>query len=432
MSWKEQAVSMRLDDGKTWREIAIALQPYFPGKDLHQIQDTVRRDVRRSERYKAVMLTHPNDKPEPGASTEWKDGRLISDRLIEICETDEITPEFLLRAHNLKPEKWQVISYRNNYWHSQIKGGKRLVMYQSRLTVKPKADGISLDEIDKHFAQMDRKYRKPEVIVPKRDARMMAEVNIADLHLGKLCWHGDTGGNYDSKIARDMFYGMIGEIAEQLRRNPLEYITFVWTNDFFNSDTIDKTTTAGTPQDTDVRWQKMFNMGVDMLVAATDILAGIAPVKMFYTASNHDELNAYHAIKYLSAWFRNDHRVEIDTDAKPRKYLLYGSTLLGFGHGDKEGPGGTKDKASRLASMVPIEAPELWGQSRYREFHAAHLHSEQMIQEINGVIVRRISAPTAADTYHTTSGYLGAVRKAQSFLYDKERGLMQIINTPVA
>lgn len=62
MSWKEQAVRMRLDEGKTWREIAIALQPYFPGKDLHQIQDAVRRDVRRSERWN-------EEKNEPNGPT---------------------------------------------------------------------------------------------------------------------------------------------------------------------------------------------------------------------------------------------------------------------------------------------------------------------------------------------------------------------------
>lgn len=49
--WKREAVHMRLDEGRTWREIAEALQPHFPGKDLHQIQDIVRRDVRRSERW---------------------------------------------------------------------------------------------------------------------------------------------------------------------------------------------------------------------------------------------------------------------------------------------------------------------------------------------------------------------------------------------
>jgi hypothetical protein len=235
-----------------------------------------------------------------------------------------------------------------------------------------------------------------------------------------------------------MYYRIIAEIVEDLRAVPLEYLTFVWSNDFFNIDTIAQTTTAGTPQDTDVRWQKMYNIGCEMLIGGMDMLTRMGTDKprvrtrTFYTPSNHDEVNGYHALQHLAAWFRNDPNIEINTDAYPRKYQLYGNTLIGYGHGDKEGGNGTKDKASRLASMMPIEVPALWGQSQFREFHVGHLHSEQMIQEINGVIVRRISSPTAADTWHTMSGYLGSVRKAQTFIYDRERGLKQVINTPVA
>jgi hypothetical protein len=290
--------------------------------------------------------------------------------------------------------------------------------------------GIDLAELDRHFAELNRENFTPPTIRPIIGS-LMAEVNIADLHLGKLCWHGDTPEDYDYKIARDTYYRIIGEIAEQLKGKPIEYITFVWANDFFNADTIEQTTTGGTRQDCDVRWQKMYNVGVEMLVRGVEMLEDIAPIKTFYTPSNHDEIGGYLALKYLEAWFRQDPNVSVDTDAYPRKYQLYGNTLIGYCHGSTENSRGNKDKASRLASLMPIEARKLWGQAQFYEMHAAHLHSEQMIQEINGVIVRRISSPTALDTWHTVSGYLGAVRKAQTFIYDKERGLVQTINTPV-
>lgn len=54
-----------------------------------------------------------------------------------------------------------------------------------------------------------------------------------------------------------------------------------------------------------------------------------------------------------------------------------------------------------------------------------------MTEEINGVIVRRISSPTAPDTWHTVSAYMGSVRKAQVFVCDRERGLKHVINTPI-
>ena len=143
-------------------------------------------------------------------------------------------------------------------------------------------------------------------------------------------------------------------------------------------------------------------------------------------------MTGYHALKYLEAWFRHDDNVEIDTSAMIRKYMLYGKTLIGYTHGDKEkGQNGSKEKASKLASVMPLEAKDLWSKANYYEMHTAHLHSEHAIHEINGVIVRRISSPTATDTWHKESGYIGAVRKVQTFIYEREKGLLQTINTPV-
>lgn len=430
--WKAEAEKLRFDEGKEWAEVAAGVKHMLPNTPETKLIDKVRRALRNRDRYKREMpqSQSPLDNYKETVKLN-SDGTKESDRLIEIGHGQEITPELLLKAHNLNPDEWEITSYRNNYWHSQVRGGKRMVMYQSKVTCKPKKDGLSLKHIDRHFKKLDRTHFIPQIKQIKKQGNMMAEVNIADLHLGKLCWHGDTGNNYDYKIARDIFNNVISDVYHELALKPLEYIIFVWSNDFFNSDTITNTTTAGTQMHNDVRWQKLFNVGVEMLVNGITMLSQIAPVKTFYTPSNHDEVNGYHALKYLEAWFRKDRNVQICTDAKPRQYHLYGVTLLGYGHGDKEKGKGSKEKASRLASCMPIEVPHLWAKAKFREFHAGHLHSEQMIQEINGVIVRRISAPTANDTWHTQSGYIGSTRKAQTFIYDKARGLRHIFNTPV-
>lgn len=422
-----QAEQLYRKYGRNWSCIADEMMPLFPGLKHFEVKEKIRSHVRR-----APYFRQQKQEDFQRSSIEYKsDGSIISEKFIVVRDGDEMTPEYIIEAHGLKPSAWEVVSYKNNFWNSQIKGGAKQISYQSKLTVKPRKGGVDLAEIDKHFAALDRKHFVPPIIKPML-GDMMAEVNIADLHLGKLCWHGDTPENYDYKIARDTYYRIIGEVCEEIKGKPLEYILFVWSNDFFNSDNEEKTTTAGTPQDTDIREKKLFNVGCEILVRGVEMLSDIAPVKTFYTPSNHDALTGYHALKYLEAWFRRDPNIEINTDAYPRKYLLYGNTLLGFCHGDKEESKGTKERASRLASLMPLEAAHLWGQARYREMHSAHLHSEQMIQEINGVIVRRISSPTALDTWHTQSGYVGAVRKAQTFLYGRERGLMQVINTPVA
>lgn len=425
-SWKAVAERLYEKHGRDWSHIADEMMPLFPGLKHFEVKEKIRSHIRRTPQFK-----QKKQEDFHRSSVEYKsDGCIISEKFIVVRDGEDMTPEFIIEAHGLKPSAWEVVSYKNNFWNSQIKGGAKQISYQSKLTVKPRKCGIDLAEIDKHFRELERK-RFSVPVAKCVQGSMMAEVNIADLHLSKLCWHGDTPENYDHKIAKEMFFSIVAEIVEQLRRKPIEQILFVWSNDFFNSDNEEKTTTAGTPQDTDVRNKKMFNVGWEMLVRAIEMLSEIAPVKTFYTPSNHDEETAYHAIGVLKAWFRNDPNVTVDLDAYPRKYELYGNTLIGFTHGDKENDKGSKEKASRLASLMPIEARELWSKAAYAEMHAAHLHSEQMIAEINGVIVRRIASPTALDTYHTTHGYVGAVRKVQTFLYDKERGLVQIINTPV-
>jgi hypothetical protein len=411
--------------------IDIMQRGYFPELDTYRVREKLRSFYRKTPEYKA---SHSIDTQPTNSTVEYRaDGTTVSSRVIELSEGQEMTPEFIISAHGLDAAKWEVISYVNNFWNAQIKGGKKILMYQSKLSVRPNKKGLSFKDIDKLYAKLDRKAKPiPVSYVPKSNG-LEAEVNIADLHLGKLCWWGDTDNNYDYKIAQKSFNTIINEICEELRRLPIAKITFVWANDFFNIDTITNTTTAGTPQDVDIRWPKLFDKGSELLISGILTLREIAPVFTFYTRSNHDEVTGYHLAKLIEAYFRNDNSVTVDTRPLPRKYFLLGCVLVGFGHGDKEGikDGGTKDKASRLASCMPIEAPELWAKAKYREFHAAHLHSEQMIQEINGVIVRRISSPTATDTYHKQSGFLGAVRKAQTFIYHPTRGVVHIINTPV-
>jgi hypothetical protein len=436
----------------------VLLARYFPDKRLdvrfaEQFKERIWGFLRHTDEYKALKAAQksPGLTPEEiddqqlqakieaerrksDGVEEKSDGTRESDRLITICENEEMTPDFLMKAHNLDPERWEVVTYRNNYWHSQKKGGKLLVMYQSKLTVKPR-ETVTMEHIEEFFAELDRSYAPPRIKPRIQDGVYMAEVNIADLHYGKLCWHGDTGNDFDHKIAKKMFYDIIARIKAELEGRPLEYITFVWSNDFFNSDTPEKTTTAGTQQDTDLRWQKLFDNGVQMLIDAMTELSQInggTIVKTFYTRSNHDEQNSYFALKVLWAWFRLDCLVEIDTSPLARKYQLYGNTLIGYTHGDKEkDQKGGKEKVSRLAGLMPIEAHELWGKAKFKEMHTAHLHSEHATEGLNGVIVRRISSPTATDVWHYQSGYVGAVRKAQTFIYHKELGLLNTINTPV-
>ena len=154
MSWKEEAERLRFDDGLSWTEITTKMKKHFPDLTERQVHEKIRSYIRTTDRYKKAKGEPAQPKPYRSSIEYRNDGSLISDKIIEICENQKMTPEFLLEAHGLSVLEWDVISYKNNYWHSQVKGGTRLVMYQSKITVKPKANGISLEEIDKHLLNL--------------------------------------------------------------------------------------------------------------------------------------------------------------------------------------------------------------------------------------------------------------------------------------
>lgn len=355
-----------------------------------------------------------------------KDGSHTSEKLLEMSNEQSKDVNYLLSAHGYDSRDWELTSARNNIWNSYSKVDGVLTLYSSKIVTRPrKDDDIAIEEIKEFFTDLHKDYRSPVHITPlnySKDGKML-ELNIADLHLGKLCWNGNSGDHYDEKIAEERFFHILNDVIERTKGHKLDKILFVFSNDFFHFDNLAKTTTGGTPQDTNLQYKQMYKLGCTMLVKAIDLLLEIAPVETFYIGSNHDKVTSYFAIENLGSWYRNEPNVTIDTDPKTRRYVEFGNSLIQFSHGHSE--------KKRLGTTMQVEAREAWGRTLFHEVHAAHIHSEKTVIEDNGVIIRNVSSPTGTDTWHYESGYVGAVKKAQSFLWDRENGLELIINTPV-
>jgi hypothetical protein len=97
--------------------------------------------------------------------------------------------------------------------------------------------------------------------------------------------------------------------------------------------------------------------------------------------------------------------------------------MVGFSHG-KEG------RKSRLEKIMQVEQPEMWGATRFREMHLGDQHHEK-VWETGGIIFRRIPTITETDAWHNEKAFKGAVRKAQAFVWDKNKGIVDIVNSVV-
>lgn len=352
-----------------------------------------------------------------------KDGTLTSDKLIAIKEDELKNPSSLLKAHGFDVKEWELVSARNNVWNVYSKQDGIQELYSSKIVVKPRTN-ISLEEIEEFYNELVNTYSSPIVKKYENKNGLLFELPIVDLHLGKFSTSDIVKDEYNTQIARDCFNKVIDTCISRLKGVNIEKIIFPIGNDFFHFDTVGTTTTGGTPQDTDMKYQTLFKSGVLLLIDGITKLSNElkAPIEVFCVQGNHDFMTSYHAVMSLWCYFHNNENVTVDLSTSPRKYVEFGNCLIGYSHGEKE--------KKRIEKIMQVEAAESWGRTKFREFHLGHLHSEQ-VSEDGGIIIRNLSSVTGTDAWHHNSGYVGAIRKCTCFLWDKDNGLDSTFNVVI-
>lgn len=349
--------------------------------------------------------------------------RIVEERLVKLSEDDLKDKNAVLEAHGYTVGEWRLKRSKQTIWHSPIKDGGKQELYSSNIEVEPINQGISKEVLINTFNELAEQMPKHTKYIYSRSKKNsnLLELPIMDLHLGKLAWRGETKEDYDLKIAEFLFRKIIIDLLNSIENYNLkiEKIVFPIGQDFFHFDTSTAATTKGTIMDTDTRWQKLFRKGVQLLAWGIESLRQIAPVEVIYVPGNHDRMLSYFATATVEAYFRNCEHVNVDLSGTPRKYMRYGQVLLGWAHG--------ADERNRIEGLMQIEAADDWGKSRFREFHIGHIHHEET-KEKNGVIIRNIASVTATDAWHKNMGFVGNVRKAQAFIWNKERGKIMTLD----
>jgi hypothetical protein len=265
--------------------------------------------------------------------------------------------------------------------------------------------------------------RRPSIAIrPMRSAEPHAlEIDLFDIHLNKLSWAAETAENYDSDIAYDRAQAATIDLLAMAGPYPIEKVIVPIGNDLTNIDTLSKTTTAGTAQDTDTRYHRMFRRARALTSWMIAECAKIAPVEVVIVPGNHDELTAWTIGQVLEAEYAHDKRVTFQSGPRLRKYVQYGANLIGFSHGQDEPHG-------NLPQIMAVEQAAVWSSTTCREFHVGHRHKQKATQPVIvddkiGATVRIIRALTAVDGWHFRKGYVGGVQGAEAFVWRKSGGL---------
>lgn len=333
------------------------------------------------------------------------------------------TLEQLIEFCKIDLEVWEVERFIANKWEVGAKGDEKLVvepLFQIKAFLRKRTEVIAIRKEIADLKELGKKEaRHPTTIrKPARFSGNMLEVDISDHHFGKLAWGAETGHeNYDTKIATQLFHRAVEAVLERTASYVFDEIWFVVGNDLFNSDDTEGRTTKGTYVSTDVRYQKTFATVRTAIIETIEKLRQVSKkVKTIMVAGNHDRLSVWHLGDSLECYFHNYDDVEIDNSPKYYKYHRFGQVMIMYTHGDK---GRHKDYPLLMATEQPV----MFGDTRFREAHTGHVHVLK-VEEQHGVRVRTLSALCPPDAWHAENGFVGNLRSAEAFIWNKTEGLI--------
>ena len=358
--------------------------------------------------------------------THYQDGSVICQKEIFFDKDEEKTPESILKKFGYSPEKWEMIEWRFGKWEVAIKSEQtNRVCVTVRAKIKPKIHKLDMNEALKIAEDVFMEGIKPLDYIPskplKTNSNLMMEIPAIELHLGKMAWNGDVGADYDYKIAKERFMRIIEECIDEQDIRKCDRLFMTIGNDFFNSDTVNATTTKGTPQTNDLRWKKLFMVGLELYTwAIQELEQHFNHVDIALCSGNHDKMSSFYLYMALKAYFRNDPKLYFSDDYKDVQCYQFGKNVIFFTHGDSN--------LKRTIKSIPAEFYKQWGSSCYRELHLGHLHKEVVVDDESGLITRRIGSPTGTDQWHYEERFIGATQKHQVFIWDKNAGLLLIKN----
>lgn len=267
-------------------------------------------------------------------------------------------------------------------------------------------------------------------------------IDPADVHFGKLSVSEETGFNYNLEVSVKRVRQGITNLLSKASVHGISEIVFVLGNDVLHIDNPKRTTTSGTGQDTDGQWFEAFKIAKSCYIACIEELTSVAPVHLVHCPSNHDFMSGWMLSDSICSHFSNNPNV-ISKDGSVsiahRKYVQFGSNLIGFTHND-----GAKE--SDLPNLMQYEAREAWGVSRYAYWYLHHFHhkdrktfgkSQFKIEKDhigvtviqagkkqdpnNSTYTEVVRSPSAPDRWHVTNGYVNE-QAMECFLHHPDKG----------
>ncbi len=344
---------------------------------------------------------------------DFTKGRIRAEKIIHL-NVDNINEKDILKEFNLDIKEWQIEKLNYSLWDSPSKQLGVIPLYSVKCQFK-KRDNLNYDIetmkeiIDNALGKVESK--PIDLHSDKSTVEKYLLINIADLHLNKY------SSDYNIQIAKNRYNGAIDHFVDNTNA---KHCILVFGEDFFNIDNILKTTTRGTPQDTEVDVYKMFEIGLEFSIDIINYLSyNFESVNVVLVQGNHDKLLSYMLIKALEQKDFVNRNVCFDSSVAPRKYITIGDSLIGLGHLDNE-------NKKQKPFLMQNEVKDKYGKAKYNYFISGHFHNYS-VEEIGGIQYIRLPSLSGIDNWHNEQGFVCSTKGAIALEFIKYGGLVKKI-----
>lgn len=325
------------------------------------------------------------------------DGSHKSDKLLRMSSEQTKDVNFLLDAHGYDRDEWELVTARNNIWNSYSKQDGIMTMYASKITVRPRAGGFSMDKL------LDVIKEVPSVLIKTekkkiKDKRLL-EIPFFDSHFGI--------SDYDYYEQTQL------DTMDAIHSRKWEEILFIIGQDMLHNDNFRGQTSSGTQiEDVDMpnAWADCKKFYYPLI---EDAILQSNSVKVIFSKGNHDESMGWAFVQLIKERYP---QVEVDDRFVERKAHTFGEVFIGVTHGDKA--------RKNLHNLFPVEFPLQWARAKTRELHTGHFHVEDG-KDVFGMMVRTLCTRNKTDKWHKDMGFVGAHKRFMLFEYN-ERELKNI------
>lgn len=321
------------------------------------------------------------------------DGSQTSTTQLQMTMEQMKDPDFVLKSHGFDPDEWTIISAKNNTWDANAGDGKKMTLYQSKITVKPKLkSGLQVDDIIKSFNNVIKSVEVANIT--KGEDNIV--IPLFDMHFG---------------ITRlDMLEDHLHKIANILKKG-YKRVEIIIGGDVLHSDFVTKTQTASNTQLDHVETIRALNEAESFfstLISMALELSEIVEVKA--VSGNHDADSQFYFVWGLSKKFP---QVAFDNQLNgTRLALQFGNIGIMVAHGNLA--------LKRLPMLFANEFSDIWASSTYRMVASGHYHTEKLA-DTDGVVMHQFGTVKPNDPYEHANGYTVGRKHLQILEFNDER-----------